>query len=212
MKTAVITGASKGLGLAIANEFVSKGWKVIGTGRSARPHELNSAVDYYQFDASDIINAETFWQDIQKQHSEAEFCLVNNAGGYASGGLLTTKPEDFEKQMKINYFTTVYMTRGLAKVIPKAKIINIISANALSPGSTDEAYGASKAATKQFFQSLQKEFKSSQYQITNLYPNNIATSGPNPAAIDPSDLAIFVRELADSQKSYYLRDVTLYNS
>ena len=61
-----------------------------------------------------------------------------------------------------------------------------------------------------FFQSLQEEFKPEQYQITNLYPSDIATHGTDPTVIDPNDLAIFMRQQAESAGTYYLRDVTMY--
>ncbi len=75
------------------------------------------------------------------------------------------------------------------------------------PGS---AYGAAKAAEMHFFQSLQEEYPPEQYQITNLYPSDIASHGPNPKAIDPYDLARFTRELAANDNSYYLRDASIY--
>lgn len=209
MKTVVVTGASRGLGLALANEFSSNDWSVIGIGRSVRPEELDSSIRYEQFDGANAEACEDFWKSLPSEQTSGEICLVNNAGGYAGGGLLESKPEDFEKQMRSNYFSAVYMTRGLATVVPKARIVNIISENALAAKSTDPAYGASKAAEMYFFKTLQKEFKPDKYQITNLYPSSIATSGPNSKAIDPGDLARYVLQLADSEKTYYIADATL---
>jgi NAD(P)-dependent dehydrogenase (short-subunit alcohol dehydrogenase family) len=210
-KLVVITGASGGLGRSLASEFVSAGWKVIGTSCSERPEQLDSEVAYFQFDSSDANACAAFWNQMKDENPGTAICLVNNAGGYIGGGLLELKPEDFGRQMQSNYFSAVYMTRGLAEAFDKARIVNVISASALAASAKDSAYGASKAAEKHFFQSLQKEFKPDQYQITNLYPNSIATGGPDPKAIDPSDLAEFVRQLAENNKSYYLRDVSLYS-
>jgi 3-oxoacyl-[acyl-carrier protein] reductase len=209
-KVIVITGASRGLGLALATEFATHDWRVIGTGRSKRPSELPEGVSYRQFDASSAPECEAFWRQVADEHSDAQVCLVNNAGSYVSGGLLATKPEDYDQQMKSCYFPSVYMTRSLAFVFPKAKIINIISNSALAAHKDNSAYGAAKAAQMHFFQSLQQEFAPEQYQITNLYPSDIATHGPNPKAIDSKDLAEFIQELAEAERSYYLRDVTMY--
>lgn len=93
MKIAVITGASGGLGKALAKEFASKGWQVIGTGRSERPTDLSEEVTYKQFDASNAADCEVFWQKLQSEKPDAGICLVNNAGGYVSGGLIETTPE-----------------------------------------------------------------------------------------------------------------------
>lgn len=209
-KIAVITGASGGLGKSLVKEFVSKGWQVIGTGRSEQPTDLPEGASYKQFDASDAKACESFWQELKDANPDAGICLVNNAGGYVSGGLTETKAEDYDTQIKSSYFTAVYMTRGLAVNFPKARIINIISSSALAAHKNNSAYGAAKAATMHFFQSLQEEFKPDQYQITNLYPFNIASHGPADDAMTPEDLSAFVREQAESTKSYYLRDVTIW--
>ncbi|MHB1865280.1 MAG: SDR family NAD(P)-dependent oxidoreductase [Candidatus Saccharimonadales bacterium] len=210
MNTVVITGTSQGLGLVLANEFSVRDLNVIGTGRSPRPDTLNQKVKYEQFDSSDSTASESFWQQLKGELGEAEVCLINNAGGYVSGGLLETKPEDFEKQMQSVYFTAVYMTRGLAGSFSKAKIINVISSSALIPHPSNGAYGAAKTAEMHFFQSMQKEFPPEQYQISNLYPENIASHGADPEAIDPVDLAKFTIQLAESDTTYYLKDVSLY--
>jgi NAD(P)-dependent dehydrogenase (short-subunit alcohol dehydrogenase family) len=209
-KVVVITGASRGLGLVLTKEFSAHGWQVIGTGRSGQPTDLPENAQYHQFDASNSAECEAFWEELRSAYPAADICLINNAGGYVGGSLTETKAEDYDQQMKSSYFSSVYMTRGLALAYTKARIINIISSGALAAHKDNSAYGAAKAAQMHFFQSLQQEFEAKQYQITNLYPSDIATSGPNPKAIDPVDLATFVRREVESSQSYYVRDVTMY--
>lgn len=215
-RTAIITGASGGLGRVLAKEFVQSGWQVIGTGRSQRPSDLPKEVKYEQFDASDPAAVDSFWQHLITEWSQDlegipdEICLVNNAGSYIGGGLTELTPKQYDEQMRSSYFTAVYMTKGLANIIAKARIINIISSSALVAHKNNSAYGAAKAAEMHFFQSLQKEFRPDTYQITNLYPSDIASDGPRPNAMTPEDLARFVREQAEQQTSYYLSDVTIY--
>jgi short-subunit dehydrogenase len=208
MKTVVITGASQGLGLTIANVFFKGGWHVMGTGRSARPDALDPKIEYAQFDASDAAASASFWKELRLD--DGEVCLVNNAGGYVSGRLLETQSDDYNKQMLSSYFSSVYMTRGLAENVGVARIINVVSTSALAAHPKNSAYGAAKAATMHFFQSIKQEFPPDKYQITNLYPSDIASHGVNPDAINPNDLAHFIVELAQSQASYYLTDVTMY--
>lgn len=212
VKIVVITGASRGLGLTLAKEFDANGWQVVGNGRSKQPADFPQNGAYYQFDASSPAECEDFWKQLHGKQPEAQICLVNNAGGYVSGSLTGSKPEDFEQQMRSSYFSSVYMTRGLALVYPSAKMINIVSSSALAAHRNNAAYGAAKAAQMHFFQALQDEFRPKQYQITNVYPGDIATHGGNPEAISPRDLAVFIRQQAENSGSYYLRDVTIYPS
>jgi serine 3-dehydrogenase len=210
MKTVVITGASQGLGQYIANTFLKDGWRVVGTGRSDRPDTLDPAIEYQPFDASDAAACAKFWQQLQA--GDDGVCLINNAGSYvaSNGDLAEAKPEDFARQMQSIYFTSVYMTQALVNTIPEAKIFNIVSSSALLHDPTELAYGSAKDAQRHFFQTLQETYKPEQYQITNLYPDYIATHEPNPDAMKAGDLADFICELADSSASYYLRDVTVY--
>jgi len=209
MKTVVITGISHGLGLLIAQAFAKDGWSVVGTGRSERPADLDQAIAYHQFDASCADACADFWQEISSK-VDGKICLVNNAGGYASGGLLTAAPEDYQTQMASNYFAAVYMTKGLMEGFEKARIINILSSSALAPRAWQSAYGASKAAAMHFFKAIRKEVSAQAYPITNLYPSDIATHGKNEKAIDAQDLADFILQQANATGSFYLSDVTLY--
>jgi 3-oxoacyl-[acyl-carrier protein] reductase len=211
MKTAIVTGASQGLGNYIANTFSGAGWKVIGIGRSGRPNTLESAIQYEQFDASDSDVCTAFFEKHKSELSKDEVCLVNNAGSYVSGGIVETLAEEYRRQMDSNYFSAVNMTKGLVGTVSKAKIINVVSAGALTSYAKQSAYGAAKAAERHFFQSIQKELDRNKYQITNLYPGDIASHGPSEvAAIDPKDLANLITEIAESKRTYVITDVTLY--
>jgi NAD(P)-dependent dehydrogenase (short-subunit alcohol dehydrogenase family) len=211
-KVAVITGASRGLGRTLVEEFSKNGWTVIGTGRSQQPEDFPDNATYQQFDAGNFEACTSFWEKIKASYPNARFCLVNNAGSYtaANGGLSEANPEDFANQMQSVYFTSVYMTQGLVRTISAARIINIVSSSALLHEPSELAYGSAKDAQRHFFQTLQESYKPEQYQITNLYPDYIATHGPNPDAMNAADLAAFVHEQADSRATYYLRDVTVY--
>jgi NAD(P)-dependent dehydrogenase (short-subunit alcohol dehydrogenase family) len=207
MNTVVITGVSRGLGLVTAEKFLEKGWHVIGTGRSEPPKNLHKSIEYYQFDAANADACASFWKEVAKEHDS--FSLVNNAGGYVSGNVIDTPVTDFQNQMASNYFASVFMTQCLLKSVPKAKIINIISTGALEVHPGQSAYGASKTAIAHFFQSLRGEINSKDYQITNIYPSDIAAHGTDEDAIDPIDLASFIINCAERKGSLVVSDVTV---
>lgn len=211
-KIAIITGAGRGLGLALTKEFTKNDtWQVIGTGLSEAPADFPKAAQYKQFDASNADECARFWKDTIAKYPNAEICLVNNAGGYVGGSLTETSPEDYENILHMNYFPAVYMTQALVKVTESARIITVVSAHALTPQANNTAYGASKAAEQYFFQTLQNELDHHKFPITNIYPNAIATRGPDPKAILPEELAAFIYEQANAAKTFYIRDVTLYS-
>lgn len=211
-KIAVITGAGRGLGLALAKEFTKNSdWQVVGTGLSEASIDFPKAAEYKQFDASNADECAHFWKEIVTNYPDAEICLVNNAGGYIGGTVAETPSEEFEKILRMNYFPAVYMTQALVKAVERARIITVVSATALTPQANNTAYGASKSAEQYFFQALQDELDHHKFPITNIYPNAIATRGPDPKAMLPEELANFVYEQAAQNKTYYIRDVTLYS-
>lgn len=208
MNTVVITGVSRGLGRVIAEMCVEKGWRVIGTGRSERPSDFPDAISYYQFDASDAAACLEFWKEVAQD--EQSIHLINNAGGYLEGRIADVPASDFHDQMASNYFASVHMTQALMTRVPRARMVNILSSGALGVHAGQAAYGASKAAAMHFFQTLQAEVSSEDYQITNIYPTNIATHGPSQHAMSPADLARLVIEQIERQDSFYIRDMTVY--
>jgi NADP-dependent 3-hydroxy acid dehydrogenase YdfG len=204
----IISGISHGLGHEIANLFAENDWRVYGTGRSERPSDLNTTINYCRLDGSDREAVGNFINDVKTEETD-EITLINNAGGFAGTDLTKTEQDDFAQMIQTNYLTSVYLTETAVKAFNKLRILNVISTSALAPSPHASAYGASKAATRHFFQSLQKELGADNYRITNIYPDKIATYGNPPEGIKPADLANFIYWQASQPSSFFIKDVTL---
>ncbi len=210
-KTVVVTGSGQGLGLVLANTFASYGWKVIGTGLKTRPEDMDQGVRYVELDSSNPDATNNFWRQLKDEIGEQKVSLINNAGGYIGGELLELQPEDYIKQINSIYLTGVHMSRGLIANFNKARLFNMISASAMKPLKDNGAYGAAKTAAAHFFNSLQQQYPPEQYQITNLYPDKMATHGEDNTAMSPKDIAEFILSLAESETSFYLKDAYIYS-
>lgn len=210
-KTIIISGAGQGLGLVLANHFSRHSWQVVATGRGERPDGIETDVQYLKLDSADPKATESFWQELKSKLGNQLVCLINNAGGYVGGQLLELEAEDYLNQMKSIYFTSVMMTRGLIANFDRAKIFNMLSASAMIPLKDNGAYGAAKTAAAHFFSSLQQQYPPEQYQISNLYPDKMATHGPDSNAMDPEHMAEFILLLAESDNSFYLKDAFIYS-
>ena len=99
----------------------------------------------------------------------------------------------------------------MMEIFEKATIVNVISTSAQQAKDTNSAYGSAKAGLAHFFRSLQQEFSSERYRISNLFPGMIRTHGEEAtiSAIEPGDLSQFIYQLVDNSSSVYLSEVTL---
>lgn len=210
----IITGAARGLGRALVDEFSAGGWTTIGLARSPRPADYAANAEYYTVDAADGAACQEFWEKLQTslpQLATSNIALINNAGLYVRSHAIDTPLDTFEESLRSNYLVAVNMTRSMLDVVSNASIVNVISTSALQAKNTNSAYGSAKAGLTQFFRSLQQEFSAEQYRITNLFPGTIRTHGEGPEvpAIEPPDLSSFIRDLLEGSRSFYIAEATL---
>jgi glucose 1-dehydrogenase len=169
-KVAVITGASRGLGKAIAEAYAAAGAKVILSARSKEAIEKNASVLKSQgFDASAFVCDVT---DPQQVEALARFALqtcgrfdiwVNNAGiAGPYGPTLDIAREDFLAVLRTNIFGTYYgsitaMRHFLS--LKSGKLINILGAGDRGPVAKQNPYASSKSWIRVFTLALAKEYK-----------------------------------------------------
>ncbi|SET10446.1 NAD(P)-dependent dehydrogenase, short-chain alcohol dehydrogenase family [Enterococcus malodoratus] len=170
MKTAVITGANKGIGFAIAKSLGIKGWHVIIGARNKERAEtavtkLQEAgvpqVDYVLIDLSDPETIEEAVKTIQQDFSTIDL-LVNNAGiPGGHGSSLTESIEDLQTTMQVNFFGTFQLTQGLLPILEKnnGRIVNITIPTEANPFWNPFAYKSTKAAQNVMMQALAIDFE-----------------------------------------------------
>ncbi len=169
MKTAVITGCNKGLGLRLLERFSEEGYNVIALNRrqygdfdekcAAIEASCQNRIYKVYADLTEESAIATALQSIADMNIPIDV-LVNNAGANVVQHIFNTEYHDLERIFKINYFAPLILTKGIANLMiheGRGSIINISSTMALHPDSGLSGYGASKAALNYFTESVGQE-------------------------------------------------------
>ena len=179
MKTALVTGASRGIGRAIALEFKEKGYSVIGTATSETgAAELNDiGIQGYVLDLNSHVSIDSFWQKLEDNNQNISL-LVNNAGITRDNIVLRMSDEEWSDIMNVHLYGTFQLCKRSLKMMLKSKwgrIINISSASASIGNRGQSNYAAAKAGVEAFTKSLAKEVGKRDITINAVAPGFIST-------------------------------------
>lgn len=187
-QTILITGASSGFGLLIANKFQQSGYHVIGTSRNPQKYQAKLPFKLLALDIADATSIHSFGKELFKHISQLDI-LINNAGFYLSGLAEETPIELGEKQLETNFWGTVRLTNELLPHFRKqrfGKIITVGSIMGLLSLPSAAYYSASKHALEGYFKSLRFELNEFNIKVsmvepmgfkTNIFSNSIAAKG-----------------------------------
>lgn len=184
-KTALITGAGKGLGRALAIALAQEG---VNIGLVARTEKdlLTVAEELKQYniktaiatgDVSDLASIEGAVQQIKSELGPIDI-LINNAGIGAFGSFLELEVSQWEDIIKVNLMGVYYTTRTVFQEMMDRKvgdIINISSTAGLKGGPVSSAYSASKAGLIALSESLMQEGRKHNIRVTTMVPSTVAT-------------------------------------
>ncbi|AFM05927.1 short-chain alcohol dehydrogenase [Bernardetia litoralis DSM 6794] len=212
-QTAIITGAGKGLGKAMALAFAVEG---INLGLIARTEsdlqkvseeakKINPeiTISYAIADVADYTQVQNAVAKIAGELKTIDI-LINNAGVLKVGGLLEMPVAEWEQVIKVNVLGAYYV---LHEVLPyilkqeKGDIVNISSTAGLKGNAKLSAYGASKAAFTNLSEAVMQEVRKSNIRVTTVSPSTIATDmtmdanftdGNKEKVLQPEDLAYLV--------------------
>lgn len=184
-KVALVTGASRGIGRAIAKEFASQGAKVVLCARSvdalqAVADEIAAAGGCAQPYALDVSSADGVRAVVEAvtEHFGRLDILINNAGITRDGLIARMKDDAWEEVLNTNLRGAFYLTRAAAKIMMRqrcGKIVNISSVVGLTGNPGQANYAASKAGLIGMTRSVAKELGSRNIQVNAIAPGFIVT-------------------------------------
>jgi len=185
-KNALITGAGKGIGKAIALALAKEGVNVILVARTqeeidsvaAKARSLRVKALAITADVADINSVNAAIEKALAEFGTIDI-LINNAGIAAFGKFLELEPTDWERIIQVNLMGTYYVTRAvLPNMIERqtGDIINISSTAGLSGNALTSAYSASKFAVLGLTDSLMQEVRKHNIRVTALTPSTVATN------------------------------------
>ena len=179
-KVAVVTGASKGIGLAVTQALVQEGAYVVAGARDTKSLEGLDRVTPVAVDLTSPEGPAQLVQTAIAKHGRIDV-LVNNVGAVRPrlDGFLATSDDDFQWAMQMNFFTTLRATRAaLGSMVEQGAgaIVNIASVNAFfQPDGATIDYGASKAAVVNLTKSLAQEFGPKGIHVNAVSPGPVST-------------------------------------
>lgn len=177
----VVTGASSGIGQAIAWELADQDHKVIACGRDenkmAETLKKNAGILPFLADLTKPAAAEKLLKLVEKQETPL-LGLVNNAGVYETGPFATTSEEVWENQFQVNLLSAVRITRNLypfLKAAAPSSVLNISSTLGLRTIAGTAAYSAMKAAMINWTQTLALEWATQGIRANCICPGLVDT-------------------------------------
>ncbi|TQF02381.1 SDR family oxidoreductase [Kitasatospora acidiphila] len=180
-KTALVTGASRGIGLAIAQALAAEGVKVVGAARTITPELEKAAAAVIATDLSTREGATTVAHQAIAEVGGIDF-LVNNVGAgdpdkFSLAGFLDTGDEQWQAVFDLNLFSAVWTTRAALPSILERKgaIVNISSINARVPTGSPVGYAEAKAALTQFGKRLSEELAPRGVRVNTVSPGVTAS-------------------------------------
>jgi meso-butanediol dehydrogenase/(S,S)-butanediol dehydrogenase/diacetyl reductase len=180
MSVVLVTGASSGIGAAIAIAFAESGWDVMAAGRDeARLEEVAEASDRIVTWTGELAESEDCDElvaDTIDEFGELD-CLVNNAGIIIRGKVGDTSDEDWRETMTVNLDVPFFMSRAALPhlVTSEGSIVNIASDWGLRGGERASAYCASKGGLVLLTKAMARDYARDGLRINAICPGDVDT-------------------------------------
>jgi NAD(P)-dependent dehydrogenase (short-subunit alcohol dehydrogenase family) len=223
MRRAVITGGSRGIGLAIASELDRRGWGVFLIGQSAENlSEASSRLEHVLGSLSiDLGNGEAAARTASTSVTavlDSVDLLVLNAGIFSDKPLTEISENAFRRIMAVNLDANLFMARGLLPVLRKGqrpRIVVIGSTAGYGGYPPGPAYSVTKWALRGLAANLRDELRADRIGVTYFAPGGTLTDmwdkdeAPPQRLLEPADTAILVAALTDLSEQAVVDEILL---
>ncbi len=223
----IVTGATKGIGRAIADSLVEKGHKLAICARSRRDLEkTQEELLAINPDTEVLIKC----ADLEKKEDVLSFAqmvfehwtkvdvLINNAGIFIPGELCAEPSDRLEKMMRVNLYSAYHLTRAVVPTMIRQQfgyIINMCSVASLYAYPNGGSYSISKFALLGFSKVLREELKDKGIKVSSILPGATWSNSwagvelPESRLMQASDVAKVVNTILELSGSAVLEDVVL---
>ena len=181
MKTAIVTGGSKGIGLGIVRMLVGRGYKVFATyghddsAAQAAAAELGDKAEFVKADLADRTQTYAFVNHVRQSVAGID-CIVCNAGTTIRKSFTETTDSDWDTMMEVGLTAHLILLRELYNIIlPDGRVLFTGSAMGLYPHATVLGYGVVKAAVHAMVKNLVKVFEDKNVTVNAIAPGFVET-------------------------------------
>jgi len=181
-KSAVVTGASRGIGLAVSRALAHEGVRVVGAARTITPELEQVTAATVGADLSTAAGATAVVDGALAELGGIDI-LVNNVGAgdadrFGLGGFLDIGDDQWRALFDLNLFSAVWMTRAALPSLLERRgtVLNIASINSRMPATGPVGYSEAKAALTAFGKRLSEEFAPRGVRVNTVSPGVVGTS------------------------------------
>ncbi|MCJ2043700.1 oxidoreductase [Methylobacterium sp. J-078] len=201
-KTAIVTGASSGIGLATARALSDAGYRVFGTSRRATSLP-GVAITMLTCDLTDEASVAALVERVRDETGRIDL-LVNNAGFGISGGAEESSVAQAKDLFDVNLFGVIRTTRAVLPAMRAAgggRIVNISSVLGLMPAPYMALYAASKHALEGYSESLDHEVRGQGIRIVLVEPAYTRTAFDQNQVAPDAKLDLYAQARADAERT-----------
>ena len=219
-KVILVTGVSKGIGLATAEALLARGAVVAGWGRTPPAALTHERFQFFECDVRDEHAVQEAFRNTQRAVGPEIHGLVNNAGLGISGPVDGFSSDDWKLLFDTNVHGLFYCTKAVLPQMKRQQLGHIVNISSIAGQTGIEkmaGYCATKFAVKGFSQSLFKEVRNDGIKVTCLYPGSTQTNffddipGTDAHAqmMQPADIASAIVYTLETPSNFHVVDIEM---